>query len=168
VSDLTINISRLSEGAHQYDFDAEPKDLELDTRFTDRVIIHVLLEKTGSQMHLRADLRTNGRFECDRCLDDFQSSLSTHYEIVYLTEDGSGHDTTESEVQYLSPDATTIDLGDDVRQFLLLAVPQKLLCNDDCLGLCPSCGVNKNKVSCRCGEKSADPRWEVLKKLSLN
>jgi uncharacterized protein len=61
-----------------------------------------------------------------------------------------------------------IDLDDDVRQYILLAIPQKLLCRDECQGFCPTCGVNKNIVSCTCGAQEEDSRWDALKKLSHN
>ena len=168
MSDLTINISRLSEGAHQYDFETEPKNLDLDARFVERVFVHAELEKTVRQLRLRADLRAKGQFICDRCLDEFRQDLSTHYEIVYFTEEAIERSKSDEEVQYISADTTTLDLGEDVRQFLILAVPQKILCRDDCRGLCPVCGSNRNKVECKCAEKAVDPRWEALKKMSLN
>ena len=167
MSELTINISRLSEGAHQYDFETDAKSLDLDARFTDVVRVGAVLEKTGRQMHLKADLRTKAHFTCDRCLDEFERDLAPHYEIVYRTETSGTHGNNEEEFQYLSPDASLLDLGEDVRQFLILAVPQKLLCKDDCRGLCPKCGANRNKVACNCAEDATDPRWEALKKMTL-
>lgn len=168
VSDLTINISKLSEGTHQYDLETAPKNLELDDRFVEKIFVHAELEKTGHQVHLKVGLRTKGRFICDRCLDEFEQSLSTHYEIVYITEDGTTRGNDSGDLQFITPDTTLLDLGEDVRQFLILAVPQKLLCKEECLGLCPVCGSNRNKASCKCKTKDSDPRWEVLKKMSLN
>ncbi len=167
MSDLTINISRLSEGAHHYTFEVEANNVGLDPRFKHHVRVQADLAKSGHQMHLRADIQTTAYFTCDRCLDEFQGPLSTRFEIVYLTEESPGTPGSE-EVQYLSPDTNVLDLGEDVRQFLILAVPQKLLCKDDCCGLCPKCGSNKNKVRCNCLTEEIDPRWEVLKKMSLN
>jgi uncharacterized protein len=167
LSDLTINISRLSEGSHEYDFETEPKNLDLDARFVDRVFVHAVLEKTGRQLFLRTKLGTKGHFVCDRCLDDFVSDVSTRYDIVYITEEIAAPEIDQGEMQYLGPDSTTLDLGEDVRQFLILAVPLKLLCKEDCRGLCPKCGSNRNKSQCGCAENDADPRWEVLKKVSL-
>ncbi len=167
MSDLTINISRLSEGSHEYDFETEPKNLDLDARFVDRVVVHADLEKTGRQIFLRVKVGTKAHFICDRCLDDFGTDLSTQYEIVFITDASAEQGSDEEEMQYLGLDETTIDLGEDVRQFLILAVPLKLLCKEDCQGLCPKCGSNRNKIKCGCRENDADPRWEVLKKVSL-
>jgi uncharacterized protein len=168
VSDLTINISRLSEGTHQYDLEIEPENLELDAGFVGRVLVHATIEKTSNQLRLRADLEAKCQFTCDRCLDEFEQGLLTRFEIVYITEEEIAQRGSDGEVQYISPDKTILDIGEDVRQFLILAVPQKLLCNDDCRGLCTVCGSNRNRVNCKCADKEADPRWEVLKKVSLN
>jgi len=94
--------------------------------------------------------------------------VTAQYSIVYIIEEGGQKAQPGDEVQYLSPDANILDLGEDVRQYLILAVPQKLLCSDDCRGLCPQCGVNRNRVRCNCSTKEIDPRWEGLKKVSLN
>ena len=168
MSELTINISRLSEGAHPYTFEVEPNNVGLDTRFRQHVHLEMVLTKSGHQMHLRGEARTTVYFTCDRCLDEFEGPLSARVEIVYLTEENPGPTESEEEVQYLSSETNVLDLGEDVRQFLILAVPQKLLCKDDCRGLCPKCGSNMNKVRCNCSTEEIDPRWEVLKKMSLN
>lgn len=168
MSDLTINISKLSEGTHQYDLEAETGNVGLDERFIGSVSVHANLEKTGRQLHLRASLKAKGKFTCDRCLDEFGKEVGARYEIVYLTDEGMTPGSKEEEVQYIHADTTILDLGEDVRQFLVLAIPQKLLCKEDCRGLCPVCGVNRNKVKCKCETKEADPRWDALKKMSLN
>ena len=168
MSDLTINISKLSEGTHQRSFDVEAGNVDLDSRFTDRLRVEAVLDKTGHQVHLRATIHAGGHFSCDRCLDEFEKPVTAQYSIVYIIEEGGPKAQAGDEVQYLSPDANILDLGEDVRQYLILAVPQKLLCRDDCKGLCSKCGANRNKVQCDCSVKDVDPRWEGLKKVSLN
>jgi len=48
-----------------------------------------------------------------------------------------------------------------------LSIPMKLLCREDCQGICPGCGANLNQEACRCGEKPGDPRWEKLRELLI-
>ena len=168
MSDLAINISKLPEGTHHRTFEVEAENVGLDSRFNDRVRVQAVLDKTGRQAHLRATMQTNGHFTCDRCLEDFEHPISAQYEIVYIIDEGQPDVVLSDEIQYLRPDTNILDLGDDVRQFLILAVPQKLLCKEDCKGLCSKCGVNKNKVRCDCTTQEIDPRWEGLKKVSLN
>ncbi len=168
VSDLSINISKLSEGTHEYAFNVRPESIGLDARFTKQVSVAAALEKTGHQLHLRVNLRSTGRFPCDRCLDEFDLEISAKYQMVFTTEERTAGSRREEEIQYISPDMTVLELGEDVRQYLVLAVPQKLLCREDCKGLCPVCGANKNNNKCSCVEKESDPRWEGLRKASFN
>jgi uncharacterized protein len=68
----------------------------------------------------------------------------------------------------MSPGQTVIDMADDVRQTVLLAVPLKNVCREDCRGLCPQCGRNLNDGACDCKETRVDGRWDKLKELQNN
>jgi uncharacterized protein len=83
--------------------------------------------------------------------------------MYYLIEKGAHAGIDPSEVQILPPGETVVDITDDVRQTVLLGIPQKLVCREDCLGLCPSCGANRNTAPCTCADAAVDPRWERLK-----
>jgi uncharacterized protein len=168
VSELTINISRLSEGTHKYVFETDAKSLDLDTRFVGPLEVQAELDKTGGQIHLKVEVGVKASLVCDRCLDGFEQRLSARYSVVYLAQEAGVRSENSEEIQYLSPDVTLLDLGEDVRQFVVLSVPQKVLCKEECLGLCPTCGANKNKTQCKCTEASEDPRWEQLRKISFN
>jgi len=72
------------------------------------------------------------------------------------------------EVQVLSNDSTHVDLAEDVRQFVVLGLPQKMLCREDCAGLCPSCGLNLNLGKCECKNDESDSRWSELQKILKN
>jgi uncharacterized protein len=61
-------------------------------------------------------------------------------------------------------DGREIDLSEAVRQYILLAMPMKPLCREDCAGLCPRCGCNRNIDSCDCSDSGVDPRFAVLAK----
>lgn len=169
MSSLRINISRLSEGHHHYSLSAEASDVGLDERFMKPVSVEADLEKSNRQMLLQAEARTSGQFVCDRCLDQFSLEVSSRHTVVYIQGSPSPGDRDGSEeVQYLPPDANMIDLGEDVRQFLILSLPLKLLCREDCAGLCPVCGANRNKVTCSCSTNDQDPRWADLKRFLEN
>ena len=60
-----------------------------------------------------------------------------------------------------------IDLEDVILYEIKLSIPMKVLCKEDCKGLCPVCGQNLNKGSCSCVTKDTDPRWDALKGLSF-
>ncbi|MBI2618997.1 MAG: DUF177 domain-containing protein [Ignavibacteriales bacterium] len=167
MSGLRINISGLSEGIHHYSLESEPSEIGLDERFNRPVHVKASVEKANRQLLLHAEPQSGGRFVCDRCLDEFQRDVDAQYSIVYIQGQDTPHGAEEDilEVQYLSPDLNILDLGEDVRQFLLLSLPLKNLCREDCAGLCPVCGGNRNRNRCSCAVEGIDPRWADLKRL---
>jgi uncharacterized protein len=167
MSELIINISKLSLGHHYRSLEVEPASIGLDARFNRAVQVQAFLEKNNRQIVLRVQFSTGGCFTCDRCLEEFQREVTSGYTILYVS-DNEPVDAEEGEVQVLPPDANTIDLGEDVRQYAVLALPLKMLCREDCAGLCPVCGVNKNTTACSGHEEEIDPRWAVLKQILNN
>jgi uncharacterized protein len=167
VSVLRINISKLSEGAHHRSLQATPEEIGLDSRFTKEIKVEATLEKTSRQLYLRVEFKTGGVFTCDRCLEEFEREVLSGYGLVYLTEDHAEAGENE-EVQVISPDTNYIDLGEDVRQFAILALPQKMLCREDCAGLCSTCGTNLNRARCDCAHEQPDSRWSQLQKILKN
>jgi len=162
---MKIQVGGLSEGVHHFRFSAEGRDLEIRPEFASTVAVETTLEKTGNQVFLRALLRTEGSFACDRCLTLFTQPVMASYRMYYLFEAADAERFDPAEVQFLSPASSIIDLTEDVRQTLLVSVPLKLLCTDRCRGLCPRCGRNWNVEACSCRDEVVDPRWEGLKKL---
>jgi len=164
---LRINIANLPLGAYAYDLESRPEEVELDTRFTSTVRVHVELEKMARGIALRAEVNAIGHFQCDRCLEDFDSNLVANFSHTYLTSESDDYN-LDDDVTIISPEANFIDLGEDVRQYVLLAIPQKLLCKEDCAGLCPRCGKNLNYESCNCDAAIIDPRWAPLAQLATH
>lgn len=169
---MNINISNLSEGIHEYSFEEEPSGIELDERFSKPVVVKVELEKRSRQLFLTGHVKTSGKFVCDRCLDGFNKDISIDYRMAYVYEikgsDGVGKaETPEAgdEVTVIHESTNEIDIGEDVREYILLSVPMKLLCKDDCAGLCPKCGANLNLGACSCQKDDVDPRWDKLKQI---
>lgn len=77
------------------------------------------------------------RCQCSRCLSSFDKEVQKEFVFHYLM------DTVTTE----------IDIGDDVRQEMIVDVPVRVLCQDDCKGLCPGCGVDLNTEKCQCGKR---------------
>lgn len=165
---MKIQISGLSEGIHQYAFEVQASELELGEQFQGTVTVHATLDKTPTQLLLTATIHTQGRFECDRCVAPFTATLSPSYTMVYVNEGSDTTDLDPSEFQLLPSGAHMIELAEDVRQTTLLAVPLKLLCSEQCKGLCPKCGKNLNEGACSCKEEIVDTRWERLRHLRAN
>ena len=162
---MKIQIGSLSEGLHEYQFETDAGDIDLGEGFAGPVAVKVVLEKTGNQMRLTGSVSAAGSFPCDRCTREFSLPVSASYRMYYVTEGGEFAGIDPSELQVVAPGSGWIDIQDDVRQTILLAVPLKLLCSDQCRGLCPHCGKNLNTESCSCTVEQEDTRWEALKPL---
>lgn len=162
---MKIQVGTLSQGEHTYTFQAPAADIGLGSEFPEDVRVTVSLEKTSSEIMLKARLQISGTFACDRCVARFSLSLSPSYRMYYVWDHASSQGLDPSEVQVVQPGLSVIDISDDVRQTILLAVPLKLLCREDCRGLCAGCGVNLNSEACRCEAAGTDQRWDSLRSL---
>ncbi len=162
---MKIQIGGLSEGLHQYSFNAPASEIGLEDEFLREIKVDATLEKTGTQYYLRAKIETTGKFACDRCVGQFDRPLNSSYQMYYVWDGTDTSSLDPAEVQVIPPGLSIIDIGDDVRQTILLSVPLKILCREDCKGLCSQCGKNLNEGPCSCRETPADPRWEKLRSL---
>lgn len=150
---MKINISNLSEGVHEYVFEESPSQIELDDRFSKSVSVQVELEKRRRQLFLTGSVKTVGRFVCDRCLDDFESVISFVYRMTYVYDASDAGEVDKDELTVIHSSTNEIKIDEDVRECVLVAVPLKLLCKEDCAGLCGTCGVNLNHETCNCPER---------------
>ena len=97
---------------------------------------------------------------CRRCLTDVTSSV--HEDVHLLFAESGVDEADEDDVFPIPPGARELDLRPAVREEWLLAVPQFPLCREDCKGLCPTCGIDRNTGECTCAPV-ADPRWAGLR-----
>jgi uncharacterized protein len=167
-SDLTIRISQLSEGIHNYQLISHPSELELAENFQASITVDASLEKTKRQLYLRASVSTKAQFQCDRCSNDFELPIQTSYSICYAYDETDSTELPDDELRVVHLGTPYLHLADDVRDCIMLAVPMKLVCKDECKGLCPHCGVDMNYESCSCAEETTDSRFEVLRTLISN
>ena len=165
---VKIRISGLANGLYDYHFTVAPAELGLDSNFGHPVEIDAAVDKTAGQINLRTSVATAGKFVCDRCAEEFDLNLANKYSVFYIYDASSEGELPPEEVQVLRADAVHIDLTEDIREFVLLSVPLKLLCREGCKGLCPRCGANWNAASCGCTQDAVDSRWQSLEKLLKN
>ena len=97
---------------------------------------------------------------CDRCLTPVEKKFSMNFEHIVVHE-LAGEDNDD----FVVCGDYALDLDELVTADILLELPIKMLCREDCKGLCPKCGTNLNESSCGCDTKQVDPRLEALRKL---
>ena len=98
---------------------------------------------------------------CDRCLSDEHREYKMNFEHILLKDPNAAGASDD----YILTEGNSLDLDELVVSDILLELPTKLLCKEDCKGLCSSCGKNLNEGKCGCDEKTVDPRLEVLRQL---
>jgi uncharacterized protein len=126
----------------------------------------VELLRTHRGILARARLQSEGQGECARCLNQVGLPVTLEIEDEFLptVDPVSGARLPNSDEPGTFPiDAHhTLDLTDSVRQAWVVTMPMRLLCRDDCAGLCPTCGADLNGGACGCAAGPIDPRWVAL------
>jgi len=132
--------------------------------------VRVSYYRAGMDVFVQGRIAATVGAACARCAEDFGSSYDRAFRYV-LSPKAAGY-AADSELAPDDVDLTVyegeeIDLSPLVREQLMLSLPTRPLCRDDCRGLCSHCGVNLNRASCQCSEQKFDPRFAVLRGLTL-
>ncbi len=144
---VEIDLEPLRLAGQEYDPSPNPVSAELVvTRAT-----------SGTVLEIAFDLSLHG--PCFRCLQDAELALSLKLREYQATKPASEEGSTE----YLVDDQ--LDLFAWARDAIVLALPEQILCRDDCAGLCPVCGKDLNVEPHEHVEETVDPRWAVLSEL---
>ena len=119
------------------------------------------VRNTAGVLVMSGSLHTTIHGVCDRCAADFDSYVEFPLDVVLVTELTN----EENEDEWVFPlEGDSADLEDIVRTVFVLNLDSKLLCKEDCKGLCCRCGKNLNVGPCNC-QKELDPRFAALKQL---
>jgi uncharacterized protein len=168
---MRIELENLEGGKGSFAHTYQPDELDL---MDDRLRLEQPASVTGRIRTSGSEARVSGKIDarvevgCDRCLKALEVPVSAKFALEYIT----GQEYESTHVAELSTeemavsvfDGETIDVDEIVREQILLAVPDRALCNDDCKGICSNCGTDLNSGNCNCESSEIDPRWEALKK----
>ena len=150
-----------------------PRQIEIDEQAANFEVLHELIDQgalefkapvrgllnatwAGSIIEVAGQLETTVILPCGRCLTPVASHLVIDVLICYsdlADDDGAAAEELEvrgEELGLITYTGTEIDLRPDVEQDIIMALPQQLLCADDCRGLCPTCGIDLNQGQCQC------------------
>ncbi len=160
----------------RFDVACRPGMIDLsDTEFRQRSALRI----AGTAELLRGtdEIRVRGHIDgtlegaCDRCLELAPLAIDRDFELFYRpaatspSEPELEIDESEAEIGYYEGDG--LQLLDVLREQILLWLPMRWICNEDCKGLCPVCGGNRNQVRCDCRPTAVDDRWAALRSLRL-
>jgi DUF177 domain-containing protein len=147
---------RLSQGAvHEF-------------RASGPIAVTLSYYRAGMELFFEGELSAEIAASCGRCAEEFKTHCSRSFRFVLVPrasgDDGEGNLRTE-DLEFSSYDGEEIDLGPLVAEQLILALPSRALCREDCKGLCSHCGTNLNFQGCGCQSEAFDPRLAVLRTL---
>ena len=119
------------------------------------------VRNTAGVLVMKGEISTCIHGTCDRCASPFDREIDLPINVVLVTEMAN----EENEDEWVFPlEGDSADLDDIVRTVFVLNLDSKLLCKEDCAGLCHRCGKNLNDGPCNC-QKELDPRFAALKQL---
>lgn len=169
---MQIALDKLKESggtfAHVYD----ARELQLDdaeVRLVEAGEVSGRVRRDGNEVVLQGKLHAKLEVVCGRCLQPVELPVTAEFNerfvraVSWAAEDQ--HELQEEDLNLAVFDGEAIELDDLVREELLLAVPVNVLCSEDCRGLCPNCGIDRNLKSCQCEDNEIDSRWQELKHL---
>ena len=102
---------------------------------------------------------------CDRCGKQTEKSFRREFVHLLVRQLSDEQESATLDEEYIVVPDEQLDLDELLREDILLDLPTKYLCRDDCKGLCPKCGKDLNEGDCGCDRREIDPRLEILKSL---
>ncbi len=175
---MFIEIQELERHPVDFQEDFQPGAIDFGPDVRQSGALHTsgraqLIEEHHGKHETLRDIRLNGNLAaklelpCARCLDPVFREVNRKFDLLYRPQGAdAGREelsvtAAEAEVSYYQGEGLMLE--DVLREQVLLAVPLKTICREDCKGLCPSCGKNLNLESCSCESTTPDPRWDALK-----
>ena len=119
---------------------------------------------TAGYMRMNLSLSFDYEGECARCLSPVRDHFETEFERTVVNEGTLTNEQLEEDVdEYAVISGGFLDIDEALAEAIFFDFPSKLLCSEDCRGLCPNCGKPLGDGECGCQKKEIDPRWAALK-----
>ena len=169
---MRINIIDIPEEGLEQEFDL-PITIN-DNEIPDTASARITLLKFGKKILVDGTVKVNVSLKCSRCLNDYSFPVDLDFREEYTpadeTEMGKSQELSGDEMDVGFYAGEEIDIAGIVREQVLLEVPMKPLCRNDCRGICSKCGADINEQACACKDDQIDPRLAPLAKYkeSLN
>jgi uncharacterized protein len=168
---LRIEVESLTGAAKPFAHTYRPEEVALDedehARLTAPAAVEGVASREGEEVRLRGKINTEVEVACDRCLAAVRLPLEVEFDTAFIPQESEAGKTEN--VELLSADlglaayeGDAVDLDGLVREQIVLALPSRRLCREECRGLCPFCGADLNAGGCSCERGEIDPRWSAL------
>lgn len=170
---MFINLQELELHTVRFKVGFPPGEIDYDGKIVQSSVLHS--EGTAQLLnHSLGEVRVEGKVDvkvqaiCDRCLETASFPIQNNFDLVYMPAEEAavgGEDEIDQgalEIGYY--EGTRLAIKDILREVVLLALPMQLICSEECKGICPICGENRNQRECGCAAETSDDRWNQLEK----
>ena len=170
---MRIEVEKLTREGEPFAHSYAEGDLSLDesrAHLRGETAVEGRASRNGEEVRLSGKISAGVEVLCDRCLRPVSGPLEVEFRESFTP---LAAETRLKEETVLSKDdlhvsvyeGDSIDVDELVREQVLLALPARFVCRDDCKGLCPTCGADLNEEPCACPKGEIDPRWAALEEL---
>ncbi|NMC33300.1 MAG: DUF177 domain-containing protein [Veillonellaceae bacterium] len=153
---VTVDISQIIEhpgGIQPFSVVVKPQEIgESESWVEGDISVTGQIVNAGSVFRLTGVISAKATLECSRCLNVFGQTVKFPFE-------------EDLEVAMFGYPDEELDISESIRAALIFQEPMQPLCREDCKGLCPHCGCDRNQTECDCEKQSTDPRLAALKRL---
>jgi uncharacterized protein len=171
---MRIDLENLERSGRDFTWQYAPADItfdEHDLRLIEPVDVKGRVRRQDDEIELRGRLSTKVAIACGRCLKSVQLPIelefSERFTPAVAWKNEEQHELQSEDLDLSLFDGEVIELDDLVKEEILLALPGHTLCQEECKGLCPTCGSDLNASTCNCTTTQIDSRWEKLKDLQF-
>lgn len=152
---MKIEINKIPEDGYWLDSEEPVGNYHLAyplCQFLSPIFFHFFVNKVSHELLVQGDFRTKVEIQCSRCLKNFTYPLR-FLEFTFCEE---------------IAERVVIDLSNNIREDILMSIPSKPLCRENCRGLCPRCGQDLNVKECGCKKSRSDISFNDLNKLKFD
>ena len=141
---IKINIGSLKDGGQHLLLETDSAELGIEENFLKgNVNVSLELFKTNDQLDIRAKASGIFGFECDRCLEVFDKRFEQALELVYAQKSPREEEYNDDYMRTYNPNMKTIDITNDIREMVMLAVPMRRIPDENSDGSCSWCSKTK-------------------------
>jgi len=163
---MKVNLEEIEKGGVDIDFSGSIKEPGI-IETIGNVVAHLHIGKDLNEIQVSGEIKGKLKLQCSRCLCYFHKKVKLNIELSYLPIEDINKEEKyeirkdESNISYYKGDE--LNITEVIQEQLLLNIPIKPLCEENCKGLCPICGANLNIENCDCKKEQVDYRFSILK-----
>jgi uncharacterized protein len=181
---MYLRVEQIKEDGLGLEFEAQPEVFpvlsEMITRgecqFITAVKTVLRAIRIDEMIDVKGSINTVARLPCSRCLKEYETALKSRFDLTYVRRlPGLEEDAQPDEVEISAAEmgliyfeGEDINLLEGIQEQVILALPVRALCSENCKGLCAGCGRDLNAGDCGCNRQPSDNRFAILKNLKLD